>query len=266
MIPLATNTEEFKAYLKNYHSKDMVKITCPKCEGVFERTKSYIQSHFGPAHNQKFISCSKECYKKMITKKIPLNCSYCSKPILKTPSEIRDTKNGRSFCNSSCAGSYNGHAFIKRKKQPRIKIEKTNPITHRKVIVYAKYVCSSCGKNQVRNNGAKCKSCLALHFITSFGERQIKDFNSTYARHRYQKIRHHAHRVARFYNLEKKCAICGYEFWTDLCHIKSIGEFDPETKVSEVNDIKNLAFLCSNHHKELDKGFLKWSERGDSNP
>ena len=40
----------------------------------------------------------------------------------------------------------------------------------------------------------------------------IKEFSSTYARHKYQGIRHHAHRVAKSHNLKPdKCPYCNYE-------------------------------------------------------
>ena len=70
-------------------------------------------------------------------------------------------------------------------------------------------------------------------------------------------IRNHANRVAKFHHIEKICKQCGYSTHVDLCHIKSIGSFDKNTKVSEINSLSNLVYLCKNHHWELDNNILK---------
>ena len=53
--------------------------------------------------------------------------------------------------------------------------------------------------------------------------------------------------------IKKPCFICGYDKHVELCHIKPISEFPPETLVSEVNDISNVVQLCRNCHWEFDK-------------
>jgi predicted HNH restriction endonuclease len=42
----------------------------------------------------------------------------------------------------------------------------------------------------------------------------------------------------------------------ECCHIKGIGTFSKETLIGEINNIKNLVFLCPNCHWEFDKGLL----------
>ncbi len=149
------------------------------------------------------------------------------------------TKNSK-YCSRSCSASMNN-------KVP--KREKTS-------------LCHVCGKyvhcpprNASRNR--TCRNCYVREQIEQFGDKKISDFSSTYARHRYQNIRLHAHRVAKFYELEKKCQICGYDKNVQLCHKKSIASFPKNTKLSTVNNIDKLVYLCPNHHWELDAGLLK---------
>lgn len=155
------------------------------------------------------------------------SCEFCGKP----------TKNPK-YCSKSCSASVNN-------KVP--KREKTA-------------FCHFCGQhtNSTPRSGVrKCRNCFKREKIKQFGEKKIKDFSSTYSRHKYQQIREHAHRVVSLYSLKKVCKICGYDKMADLCHKKSIASFQKSTKLKVVNDIKNLIYLCPNHHWELDHGLLK---------
>lgn len=82
------------------------------------------------------------------------------------------------------------------------------------------------------------------------------DFKAKSARHKYQGIRHHAHRVAKLNKMIKKCLICGYETHVDLCHKKLIASFSKNSKISVVNSKENLIYLCKNHHWELDNKII----------
>lgn len=68
-------------------------------------------------------------------------------------------------------------------------------------------------------------------------------------------------RLARVFMLEtkqeKKCEICGFDDYVELCHIKAIKDFDKNTKIRDVNSLNNLVYLCPNHHKLLDMGKIK---------
>ncbi len=57
-------------------------------------------------------------------------------------------------------------------------------------------------------------------------------------------------------NSKKKCKICGFDHYVEVCHIKPISKFSKEQMVSEVNNLNNLVYLCPNHHILLDKGLL----------
>lgn len=54
----------------------------------------------------------------------------------------------------------------------------------------------------------------------------------------------------------KKCAICGYDKYIEIAHIKSVAEFDDSVTIAEINSIDNLVALCPNHHWEYDNGLI----------
>ena len=142
------------------------------------------------------------------------------------------------FCTHSCAATFNN----KRKKRKQ-------------------HGCKVCGApTRLYKNDFRCRSCYMADFIKEFGERIIEEFKSTYARHRYQKIRSHAHRVANYAELIKACNVCGYDRHVELAHKISIGSFSKESKLREVNSVDNLVYLCPNHHWELDVGILDLSD------
>jgi len=172
--------------------------------------------------NNAILYCFNKVARMSPSIKIMHNCIVCNK----------ETKNPK-FCSNSCAAKINNSIFP---KHPRKK-------------------CIACQK-EIRSTTSYCKQCHTFNIITKFGERRIKDFTSTYARHKYQAIRNHAHKVANFYNIKKECPICDYKNHLQLCHIKDIGKFDKNTILNVVNDPKNLIYLCPNHHWDLDHGLL----------
>ena len=136
------------------------------------------------------------------------------------------------FCSSSCSASFNNK---RRQKKQRF--------------------CASCGEETTRDS-KHCIDCFISDSIKDYGKRTIESFKSTYQRHRYQKIRAHAHRIARISKLSKSCAVCGYEKHTELAHRKAISSFPKTSKIELVNVVSNLVFLCPTHHWELDAGVL----------
>jgi hypothetical protein len=145
------------------------------------------------------------------------------------------TKNLK-FCSHSCSATFNNKL-----KTPNYKPKIT-------------YLCN-CGKVTKRKSSI-CQNCFSIKKIESYGEKLLSSFSSKYARHKYQNVRHHAHRFAELHNLRTRCKICNYEH-TQLCHIKRIGDFDKNTKIKEINSKENIIFLCPTHHWELDNNILK---------
>jgi len=76
---------------------------------------------------------------------------------------------------------------------------------------------------------------------------------------KFHEIRINARRVMKDNNIEYCCKVCGYKTYVEVCHLKSIADFDLSTKIKDINSLDNLAYLCPNHHKELDRGLLPLS-------
>ncbi len=182
-----------------------------------------FRNHFGTWNN-----ALQSCFGEVVRIKAP------NRPIIICPVCNKKTKNPK-YCSRSCSAKINSSLFPKRPKRKCLR-------------------CQSLTQSKTHY----CAKCLILNRIEEYGEKSIKDFTSTYARHKYQSIRNHAHQVAKYHNLKpSKCSICHYNNKLDLCHIKGISKFDKNTKLNIVNDIKNLIYLCPNHHWDLDHSYLK---------
>lgn len=70
-------------------------------------------------------------------------------------------------------------------------------------------------------------------------------------------IRNNARKNFLAYNNFPKCAICGYDKYVEVAHIKAVSDFPDEATISEINSISNLIGLCPNHHWEYDNGIIK---------
>ena len=89
------------------------------CDFCKKYTKKSITTYYKSKKQSNFF-CSYKCHHNFMDKRITVKCGYCNKPVIKTQYDIKISKSGKSFCNRSCAGSYN----IKlRKKSRRSKIE-----------------------------------------------------------------------------------------------------------------------------------------------
>jgi predicted restriction endonuclease len=130
-----------------------------------------------------------------------------------------------------------------------------------------KNYCSNCSKCCKGSNIGLCRKCKSTYLTIQYGDQKsINDFHSTYDRHLYQNVRHHAHRVMDMLNKRKICNICSYDKYVELCHIKAISDFDKSTKLSIVNHPDNLIYLCPNHHWELDHGQLNLARYPGTDP
>lgn len=75
-------------------------------------------------------------------------------------------------------------------------------------------------------------------------------------------IRKHAREVYNRYFPNKECAVCGYSKYVEVCHIKSVSDFEDTSCLLEINDISNLIGLCPTHHWELDNNHLSSEDLG----
>ncbi|MDB5255111.1 MAG: hypothetical protein JWL92_487 [Candidatus Nomurabacteria bacterium] len=135
------------------------------------------------------------------------------------------------FCSRSCSAKY------------------TNKIPKRK-----RSATSTCECGLWKNNrNSKCSVC----FQSRNESATIADWtysNPSVPQSLYGRIRLNARRVTR--KLPKVCSICGYNKHVQVAHIRPISKFTQTTLISEVNDFKNLSFLCPNHHWEFDHGLF----------
>ena len=131
--------------------------------------------------------------------------------------------------------------------------------TCRKCYIPAKnpHVCN-CGQPKHRSS-INCMECgfyerkrKAVYRTTPIGKCFISGPNQP---GRYVRIRDHARFCADFYGLTGKgCFCCGFPL-EQVCHIKDISEFSPDTPICEVNAEDNLIVLCPNCHWLFDHGY-----------
>lgn len=128
----------------------------------------------------------------------------------------------RKFCNKSCSAGYHNALNPKRIKQIKPKEAKkprVNPV-------------------MTRTKGEQFSAC--------------KNWQS--ARSGIQKA---ARKVLLESGLYPDCDVCSYAAHVEVCHIKPVHQFTDDTLVSTINAVKNLMFLCPNHHWEYDNGLLR---------
>lgn len=123
--------------------------------------------------------------------------------------------------------------------------------------------CPKCGKYKYYLSKL-CKECNDKQ------KRKMRDFElghyigydnkKTYLTHKCCEIRKDARRFMENESKQKKvCTYChNHEFdeILEVHHLKSILDFDPHTKISEINCDENLVWLCPNHHAMLEKGLI----------
>lgn len=54
----------------------------------------------------------------------------------------------------------------------------------------------------------------------------------------------------------QKCMVCSYSTHVECCHIVDVAQWPNWATISEINDPRNLGWLCPNHHWEFDNGYL----------
>lgn len=156
--------------------------------------------------------------------------------------ECGRTTTNPKFCTKSCVAKTNNRTFPKRE-------------------VEAQNKCLSCNRRCSRRKGSRktqlCSNCFFKTETIQFGNKTkgdlVQESLSYASKHRYEKIRQHAKRLASTCGwCSKTCEKCGYDKHTELCHIKPISSFPSETLISDINSRHNICFLCPNCHWELD--------------
>lgn len=165
-----------------------------------------------------------------------LNCNF-----------VLTGKYQKKFCSKKCASILNNKKFPKRSK------EKT---------LWGK--CKIC-ENSLDRKGLKfCRSCIKnkkhYHGIP-IENHTIESVSKVSGSNKYSRIRDHARNVYKKLN-GISCENCNYSKHIEICHKKAISSFPKDTIISEVNDRKNIIFLCPNCHWEFDHGLLNIEKIG----
>ena len=233
---------------KNAQKNDVFEFVCQKCGKIFTKTKREIQKNSG----KPFKCCSLDCARKINDfGDIEVICAECGKKKTIKLSEYNKSENKIFFCNSSCAAKYNNRKYPKRHKK-----QNDN--------------CPICGGKKKRGSRL-CKKCCdkekytiidkELGYYIGYGENRKKYISS-----KCQEIRRNAKRVlTEDTDREKVCEYCkNHEFdeILEVHHIKAIADFDEHTKISVINDKKNLVWLCPNHHAMLERGLITLNQNG----
>lgn len=174
----------------------------------------------------------------------PNKCKYCGKIIVVNDNQKIAEVRKKIFCNQSCTASYNNKTRIYKNKKANIQIcenvecgKEFKAVTTRRM-----RFCSNKCRRDVINVG----KLTLLDILTIKGNkynvsRTIR-VNSKYVYFKHTKV--------------IKCVVCGYNKHIEVAHIKSVSSFDKDTKLCDVNSLKNLVGLCPTHHWELDNNKL----------
>ncbi len=181
--------------------------------------------------------------------KIP--CFVCHTIVSRTPSQLKKSKSGLTFCGHKCCVTHNKpsqHIKPKLRTCKRCATEyrpdKGNP---------SRVLCYSCRKDEIeRQTGGK--DCTIQEF---YDKRKTPNLTKSWV---YGRIRDRG-RAWNSYR-EQSCQYCGYSTIVEFCHIKPVSKFNWSCTLGEVNAPSNILILCPNHHAEFDRGLLTVEEIG----
>jgi hypothetical protein len=236
------------AAINSLAGKDDIKFKCDSCDIVYLRQKrSKIRSLRLNNFDVKTF-CSKTCQSSYHTKHAmtEYTCVQCSGKFIKS-SGTRPTP---KFCSQSCAATYN-NALYPRKEGPDNTCDICNVLLGKKWKNPGRF-CTSCRVVYKNRNSVHKKPIQECTL-----EEYINRYSTKLQTNKYTGIRAHAHTVVSKSGIEKICSICKYSKHVELCHIKGISQHEPPDKISDINAVTNLVYLCPNCHWELDHGMLQ---------
>ncbi len=175
-------------------------------------------------------------------------CKCCNKIFI--PKRNKYSK----FCSQSCAAKFN-NKFRIRKYNNEYDWDKISEeyINENKTVRYLcnKYGCSTAAFcKAIKRKDVKKKNNYRILDIT-IGEIRNK-YKNRPKKNTYQNIRHNAILIMKNSNKEKVCSLCGWDKHVEVHHIKNIGSFEDTVKISEINSLDNLIYVCPNCHWVLE--------------
>lgn len=235
-----------------------VTLICKYCKNTFYR-KAGVHRHELKRGKQK-VFCSKKCREKIIYRKtITFNCELCGQKKTCNLSDYKKVKN--HFCSHKCANKWlidTGQC-----RQPEGKCKLCN-----QALSSSRTYCNKCWsekRDKVRmsiSNKRQCVDCKDASFggyircesCQNIFENTAKICDFVYKdSNRYSYIRKHAAKIIDKNNIKRECINCFFSLFTEICHIKPISDFPPNTLLKDVNNIDNLAILCPNCHVCFDR-------------
>ena len=213
----------------------------------------------------------------------PNRCLFCSKVIIVKERERVCEVRKKKFCDCKCSAIYNNKLKPKKDISGSTCNKCGKYFEYQNKSYYKKKLCDECRKkpsNTVIGDGkSNCSKCgkevehTKLKFFGNvYHKRKFCDeciekidnktkgeyfANKKYWQLARSKITKHAKKIFNLNNGSKKCFVCGYDKYVEVCHKKPVAKFEDSATIKEINDINNLVALCPNHHKELDLGLLK---------
>ena len=208
---------------------------------LMQQSKSNRGSSGGKATAAKLRAFAREAYAAN-----PKHCRFCHKVIL-LPLGIRPSLLRKTFCDSSCAASFNNRGVCRRVSRR----------TKRK--------CEQCMKVFVPARGGKgqkqrfcSRPCADLRKHVDW-ERLSK--GELFARYKtWQTARSVIQSLARAKVLSRAdflcCVSCGYTKHVEVAHRRAVSAFPDTALLAEINALTNLVPLCPTHHWEQEHGHL----------
>lgn len=185
-------------------------------------------------------------------------CQWCGEQFTKM--------NTRGACNYKfCSKECLNHKASQRKKRATSLNNQCLICQKPCHIKYCSVKCASIGKTKPRfckkcNKSVPSNSrvCAECNFnLVDWSKVTIKELRGRLTTPKFHsRIRMLARNQYRKIHPNKSCNKCGYDIFTEICHIKSISEFDENTPISVVNDMSNLKQLCPNCHWEFDNEIM----------
>lgn len=251
------------------------KFCCPECQQKWIKDNSHITVHCENCGKE--IKILKSVYKKSSTKHF--FCSHsCSatynntKRKRKTDAEWRGVRHNQGYNKCPICGNDKQYTSITCKecagliKRNYIKeYEQENNVIKNKNHKLCDYDnCPICG-NKKHRTATICKNCANAIKRSRIKERTLGSYVNgyKYLGTRCGEIRRDARRTLEESTRDKCCEYCHDASFNDILqvhHIRGILEFDRSATVGEINNEKNLVWLCPNHHKMLELGLIKLDE------
>lgn len=119
--------------------------------------------------------------------------------------------------------------------------------------------CLYCGGEKNRES-KQCKKCLEISRWKKTMNRTLDEtmHHNSASRAVYNAVRKYARKYLELKGIKKECVVCGYsKDILDTSHFRDIASFSLDTKIQEVNSLRNIMYLCPRCHKELDKEIME---------